>query len=207
MTFQTITSYHPKSPVELALDRFKAHLNTLPEEPNSHQLRHIKLEEAIIRTLSQVEQRLEEYQGWVRTASVQELKDEEHSSIRLGRNLRAAGRPKPDDRCDAHAIVAGKHGESTELRLRLAMKKIGVDEADNGCWLPRSWSKDNNHWALPHAVPHSRIHRKTYYRWLERSLPPSFSPAAFRTQLQVIGRQLQYEKSEIPSWVKEWEHA
>ncbi|ROS00204.1 HNH/ENDO VII superfamily nuclease [Sinobacterium caligoides] len=193
------------SPLESALHQFKQHLGAMGKSPTVHQKRHIELEEGLISNLAQVEQRLEEYEGWVRQATASELREEGHNSKRLGRNLRAAGRAKPDDRCDAHAIVSGKHKYSRLLRITLSMRQIGVDEADNGCWLPRSWSKDRNHWALSHAVPHSRIHRKSYYRWLEIELPMRLTSNQLREKLRTIGRLLQQNKSEIPSWVREWE--
>ena len=48
-----------------------------------------------------------------------------------------------------------------------------IDDPRNGCWLPCN-TKARLHmprW-LQNAVPHSRIHRKSYYRWLGDIINP-----------------------------------
>ncbi len=49
--------------------------------------------------------------------------------------------------------------------MKLAELSIGVDDAYNGCWLPRN-TRHSGQQPYPKAIPHSRIHRYNYYIWL-----------------------------------------
>lgn len=169
----TAVSHMPaKKKTELALCRFKQHLKDVGAKPNADQKRHISTEEAHLKCFNQVTQRLEEYEGWVDEAQYSELLKEGHDSDRLGEIMRAAGRPKPTDRFDAHAIVSGGHAGAFDSRVILAKLGIGIDQHQNGAWLPRSGNdcKKPNNWAMPKAVPHSRTHRNSYYSWIEDEL-------------------------------------
>lgn len=98
-----------------------------------------------VRTIAQVLYGIEKYRANVVAKTTQELLAEEHSSARLGYHLVEAYGPRPA-RCHAHALVAGKHKLCGELRLLMAKLRIGIDDVDNGCWLPENTA------ATPHPV-------------------------------------------------------
>lgn len=190
----TVNTHIPiKTKLELALGRFEQVLKRSGKEPNADQLRHINAERGHIKTLAQITVRLEEYEQWVEKTSYENLLcDDTHDSDRLGKNLRAVGRSKPTDRYDAHAIVSGKHTAAGESRIKLAEYQIGLDEPDNGVWLPRGGddARKSNNWATPKSVPHSRIHRKSYYDFVQDRLRGLQTGNAVRVELQRIGDRL-----------------
>ncbi|TLM74408.1 AHH domain-containing protein [Microbulbifer harenosus] len=107
--------------------------------------------------------------------SAKELEVEAHCSVRLAQNMAAANDPRPasGEYCHCHAMVSGAHAESATVRAVLAWCFMRIDDPRNGCWLPRNL-KARMHmpeW-LKNAVPHSRIHRKSYYRWLGDVINP-----------------------------------
>jgi len=120
-------------------------------------------------TVAQVECELDIYRIEAWGISRDELEAEAHDSQRLGRHMELANDPRPHELCDAHAIVSGAHKEAAGLRAVIAWFKLRIDDPCNGCWLPRSTAAVSQMpTRLRNAVPHSRIHRKKYYRWLER---------------------------------------
>ena len=179
----------PKSPYYLqsALDRA---IEQFGENQNADQKRFIQHELNHIKSLADVDAGLAAYRAQSASMGRKELTSEEHDSHRLGLHLRASGKPKPDDRCDAHAIVAGAHKNSAVARALLAQYKIRIDDPDNGCWLPRR-TADTPHWAFTNAVPHSRIHRFNYYRWLEQQVTMASSEPIMRFTLQRVASRLQ----------------
>jgi len=183
-----------KTRLEAALVRFQTKMSELGSGPTESQLRHIAVERAHIRSLAEITRRLQEYQGWVEKASYEELLRQPHDSARLGANMRAAGRPKPTDRHDPHAIVAGNHAAAALSRITLAQHCVGIDEHENGAWLPRRGNdaKASKNWATPGAVPHSRIHRKTYFEWIEDQLLSTANGEDVRRRLLLIGRRLEH---------------
>jgi hypothetical protein len=139
---------------------------------------------------AQIQTGIDKYRAAAKTMSSNALEDEVHNSARLGRHLEEVGYKRPP-RCHAHAIVAGKHKYSAQLRVLMASLKIRIDDADNGCFLPENTAA-TPHPAFPSAVPHSRIHREKYYSWVSMSLRSINQNEIFRIKLQIIARQLQY---------------
>ncbi len=88
-----------------------------------------------------------------------------HDSRRLGKNLCLAGKPKPDDKCHAHAIVAGGDPSALKTRALLMVMGIRVDDPANGVWLP-GYEKDLPHWAMPNAVAHAWLNHPGYHDWI-----------------------------------------
>ncbi|MBO1269295.1 AHH domain-containing protein [Arthrobacter cavernae] len=80
-----------------------------------------------------------------------------HSTI-LGQNMGAAGTSRPAETA-AHHIVAWNAKRAASGRDVLSTFGIGIDDAVNGVFLPRS-SKSSNPTG---AAVHSRIHTKDYY--------------------------------------------
>lgn len=156
-----------------------------------------------LNTISQVEAGVLEmmqyiskgYHGMTRT----QLEEEEHCSAKLGERMTALGEERPDDH-DAHAIVSGAHPRAATLRGILAKYKIRIDDPDNGCWLPHN-TKAKKKTGSP-AVPHSRIHRKNYYLWMDSyiHLPTTKDETYCRFQLNMIRLRL-LNMCELPNYV------
>lgn len=88
-----------------------------------------------------------------------------HSSSRLGRNLRLAGKPRPDINCQAHAIIAGNDPAAASMRYMLILAGMKVDDPVNGAWLP-SYESGAPHWSMAKAVCHSWLNHNGYHQWL-----------------------------------------
>lgn len=149
---------------------------------------------------AQIQDGIERYRMSVQQKMSQELVKEEHNSKRLGEHLVSQLGPRPP-RCHAHAIVAGKHKLAAPARLVMAKLKIGVDDTDNGRWLPENTAA-TPHPSCPKAPPHSRIHRFNYYFWVNSRLMPTIpimQSALFRKHLNIISRML--HTGEFPDYV------
>lgn len=194
-----IPTFSPKTRLQLAVDRFEQHIQDMGKHPNPDQQRHLDIERNHIQNLAQITERLREYEGWVENASYESLLNQKHDSKRLGENMRAAGRPKPTDRYDAHAIISGIHERATASRILMATVQVGIDEHQNGAWLPRSGydARKSNNWAMEKAVPHSRTHRKSLYAFIERRIRSKTTGEAMRYELLQIGKRL--ESGTLPS--------
>lgn len=177
----------------------------LPEQPTPHYLKDA-LDIVIENTASkegnltqsdinkvivaaQIQEGIERYRMSVAQKTSKELLEEEHNSARLGRHLVERYGVRPP-RCHAHAIVAGKHKYAAFTRVVMAKFKIGIDDTDNGCWLPENTAA-TPHPSFPKAPPHSRIHREGYFGWLRSRLGSIRVESAFRNQLNLVGRMLQ----------------
>jgi hypothetical protein len=174
--------YYLKTALDRAIDNFG-------KSTNADQQRYRLAEEGYISTLASIQAGLEKYRNNASTMQFKTLREETHNSPRLGAHLRAVGKAKPDERCDAHAIVSGAHKHAALARAMLAKYKIRIDDPDNGCWLPRR-SKDTPHWAFTNAIPHSRIHRYNYYRWAWEVVRTATSEPVMRFTLQRIASRL-----------------
>lgn len=149
---------------------------------------------------AQIQDGIERYRMSAQQRTSEELIKEDHNSKRLSLHLVESYGPRPP-RCHAHAIVSGRHKLAAPARLVMAKLKIGVDDTDNGCWLPE------NTVATPHpsflkAPPHSRIHRSNYYWWINSRLAPTIpimQQALFRKNLNIISRML--HTGEFPDYV------
>ncbi len=120
-----------------------------------------------LKVLSQVQKGLVEYEAQGRGMSFEQLINEVHDSSRLAKHMGANSDPRPSQHCDCHAIIAGKDPRAVPMRALLAWLKVRVDHPVNGAWLPHNTAaKPHMPRHLSKAVPHSRIHRNGYYRWL-----------------------------------------
>lgn len=117
-----------------------------------------------IMVAAQIQDRIARYRSRISGMTEHQLLTEEHSSARLARDLveRHGARPS---KCHTHAIVAGRHKFAAPTRTLMASLRIGIDDPDNGCWLPEN-AAATPHPAFPKAPPQSRIHRAAYFRWL-----------------------------------------
>lgn len=66
----------------------------------------------------------------------EQLMTESHDCKRLARNMSANGDPRPSQKGDCHAIIAGKDPRSVPLRAVMAWVKTRIDSPLNGDWLP-----------------------------------------------------------------------
>lgn len=135
-----------------------------------------------------VQNGIERYREKASKLSAQSLRTEDHQSPLLGAHLEEKFGPRPQ-KVHAHAIVAGKHQLAAQIRLRMASLKIGIDDVDNGCWLPEN-SAATPHPAMPDAPPHSRIHRYNYYFWINSRLASVAQNQTFRNRLKLIAQML-----------------
>lgn len=83
-----------------------------------------------------------------------------HSQALSGNIQLARGELQPD-KTDAHHIVARRHRLAAVARAYLFRWKIGIDDADNGVFLPRKLGA--NVPGLENAVPHCPLHSGPYH--------------------------------------------
>lgn len=149
-----LVKYHEKTPVELTIeDVIKA--------SNGKYVASIVNRAKVV---ASVQAGIEAYRQGAGPMSQKQLKGEAHDSGRLGEYLDVHVMKRPP-RCHAHAVISGGHNEAIDLRVVMAVCGMRIDDPHNGCWLPENTAA-TPHPAFPKAVPHSRIHRKGYYRWL-----------------------------------------
>ena len=146
---------------------------------------------------AQIQDGIARYRARISGMTSQQLLTEEHSSLRLARHLVERHGERPS-KCHAHAIVAGRHKFAAPTRALMAALRIGIDDPDNGCWLPENTAA-TPHPTFPKAPPHSRIHRAAYFQWLRIRLGSIRVEAAFRTQLNIIARMIQ--NGDLPSQI------
>ena len=176
------------------LDRAIDHFAGL-EEPSLNDLNGVT-------AIAQVQAGLNLYRAIARNMTPEELEDETHNSSLLGEFIEAEGHPRPHSLCDAHAIVSGGHTGAARVRAVLAWYQRRIDDPINGCWLPRNTAAINS---MPEylrtAVPHSRIHRKGYYLWLQGiiSLTTVSSETELVNALRTVKHKLQ--TSTFPEYV------
>jgi len=146
---------YEKDLLDRAIDSFSS-----VEKPNKSDLNCVK-------AAAQVQAGINAYRAAAKNMSPEELEGESHNSKRLGDFMTITGDPRPHHLCDAHAIISGGHTLAGELRAILAWFERRIDDPVNGCWLPcNTASVVHMPRRLKNAVPHSRIHRKKYYEWL-----------------------------------------
>jgi len=120
--------------------------------------------------------------------------NEKHESSKLAEYMSLSSDPRPHPLCHCHAIVAGNHSESVALRAILAWLAMRIDDPRNGCWLPANTAaRDKMPQWLKKAIPHSRVHRRSYYRWLEDriNLATTTSLELLTSELKMIRTRLQ----------------
>ena len=81
------------------------------------------------------------------------------SAEKLRNSMNAAGDLEPSTPHSPHHIVAGNSPKAAPGRAQLDRFGIGVNDAENGVWLPRSSSSPNP----SGASVHSRVHTNEYY--------------------------------------------
>ena len=126
---------------------------------------------------------LDRYRAKAHEMSDAELRNEQHSSRRLGNHMRRAGDPRPSAHCACHHMISGGHEDALMMRLVLVSMAMRIDDPHNGCWLPHDWPDRAfmpNH--LRNAVPHRRIHTANYYQWLAGRI----NTAVIKTPEQLI---------------------
>lgn len=84
----------------------------------------------------------------------------EARTVKLRKNLAAAGEPRPGDGCAAHHIVMkddGRFPASQQARAILEECGIDLDSAENGVWLP-----DTKEGSACHGAYHRTLHTEAY---------------------------------------------
>jgi A nuclease family of the HNH/ENDO VII superfamily with conserved AHH len=105
----------------------------------------------------------------------------------LSRNIVAAtSQPRPTDSC-AHHIVAHRDPEATSSRTLLYGWGIGINDADNGVFLP---SKGPGLPGYPNAPRHDPHHRATYHVAVYMQLRRGRDVESGRQRLRSIKTQL-----------------
>ena len=181
------TKYYEKDAVNRTIDNI---INTLEGELNESDFNKVACAASVQSGIEQYRQTHNEKQDLA-------LCSNEHKSDRLGRHLEDKFGPRPP-RVHAHAIVAGKHRYAATLKLRMAKLGIGVDDVDNGCWLPENTAA-TPHPQMKSAPPHSRIHRYNYYFWIFFRMKQIADTDKFRKALKLTALEL-YQGS-FPKYV------
>ena len=159
---QTLKAYE-KTRVDHAIESF-AKL----EKPSISDLNFVKVQ-------GDVQCGLDQYRCGAARMSSSDLENEKHSSERMASLMASSDDPRPasPEHCHCHAMISGSHNEAATVRAVMAWCLMRIDDPRNGCWLPRN-AKARPYmpvW-LKNAVPHSRIHRNSYYRWLGDLINP-----------------------------------
>jgi len=119
--------------------------------------------------------------GWPGAAPV----DEEPSSEKLDRNMRAAGMKRPPGTA-AHHIVAGKAKLAQQAQAKLKRLGIGINDANNGVYLR---CNSQTPCGEPGAV-HSKLHTKEYYESVNERLAEATTPEQAISELRKIADEL-----------------
>ena len=90
---------------------------------------------------------------------------EDASSRELGKNLEGAGNKRPPETA-AHHVVAGDDPRAGAARDVLKKFDIGINEAENGVFLPRFEKSANPNGMMAH----SKVHTDAYYNSVNRLL-------------------------------------
>jgi|TARA_Y100001934_G_scaffold283626_1_gene404938 hypothetical protein len=157
----------------------------------------LDLEKRRILSMTSVEAQLAAYRDEYRSEEDEEKRlslyeqEKHHPTEVLENNLRLVGRAKPGERFTAHHLVEGK-GKlpiTADVRLTLFLNNVRINDPDNGVWMPRT-EADRGHWAMPKAVPHSRIHTHNYERWIHGQIEHLQSELEIRGKLQILRAHL-----------------
>lgn len=172
----------------------KSHLDVIFDQAKSRAVDHIKLlDEAIengedisqkdrefrereyahLNNMGKLQIRLEAYRNKNKAKTTNAAKEKEmetsksDNSTTLGLHLRAAGEFRHNRHFQAHHIICSKHPGHAASRLILFLNKmeIGINDPDNGCWLPTK-HKYAIGTPTPKAVGHRYVHTDDYARWV-----------------------------------------
>ena len=158
---------------------------------------YLDLEKRRIIAMTSVEAQLDAYRNEFRNEQDEEKRlalyegEKHHPTEVLENNLRLVGRAQPSERFTAHHLVEGK-GKlpiTADVRLTLFLNDIRINDPDNGVWMPQT-DEDRGHWAMPKAVPHSRIHTHNYERWIHGQIEHLQSEQEIRGKLQILRTHL-----------------
>jgi hypothetical protein len=117
----------------------------------------------------------------------------------LGYALERAAMPRPPDH-EAHHIVLVSHrdaaGHCEAAREILAASGVGVNDAENGIWLPRTSRTSRGIAAVRSdaASSHDNIHTRIYFEALQRELLRAYEstgPEGVRMQLASIRMRIE----------------
>lgn len=164
-----------------------------------------------ISCLAKVDERIITYRNKGADWKTKAFNKEEGDSSTLGRNMTIAGNPNPcpsklgqpaeaPNRIEAHHIIPSddrRFEKAIVLRARLGRAKVRVDDPDNGVWLPKG-KRDR----LPghsDAIPHRRIHREGYYRYLSNIFLTERNKTMFRVKLNTVAANL--KSGRVPDWM------
>lgn len=111
--------------------------------------------------------------------------DEDPSSERLDRNMRAAGMKRPPGTA-AHHIVAGKAKLAKIAQEKLKRLGIGINDANNGVYLPC----DSKTPCDDSGAIHSKLHTNQYYAAVNQLLEQASTPQQAIARLQWIAGEL-----------------
>jgi len=185
---QRITPYlHEMTPLEAAIrgyeqqakNYYQSKKSPVPASPEERlkkeqelasTLQHLNNERIRLSSLAQVEAGLELYRAAGREQADQDpfemLNEKHHPTKVLAKHMRADGRPQPSERHSPHHLVQGKgrHPRTADVRLRLHLYGIRINDPDNGAWMPRT-KADKGHWSMPYSPAHSEIHTFNYETW------------------------------------------
>ena len=182
--------FYEKDKLDLAIDQFSE-----LDSPCMSDLNRVEV-------IAQVQAGLNAYRAQAMDMSPEELEDEVHNSTRLAQFMSGTGDPRPHPLCDAHAIVSGGHTGAARVRAVLAWFQRRIDDPINGCWLPRNTeAKAHMPRFLSDAVPHSRIHRKGYYLWLQSFISMTTIKSDKDLQDALRMAKLKLQNSTFPSYV------
>lgn len=138
-----------------------------------------------------------DHKGRTRTASEKSLevdakrKNVSHSAI-LATNMAAAGLPKPRGDVDAHHVVSVRSKHAFTSRNLLYGWGIGINDVDNGVFLPRNRNVKVMDRRLRNAISHSVVHTRIYHVavFFQLSQAHPSNGAAGREQLRGIKLEL-----------------
>lgn len=109
-----------------AIDELKSRLATtdVPLSDDERQKIKDELDRELGRmvALGNLERRIDRFENPEPAKTARQRLYEAHRSQRLGNNMRAAGRPRPDKCCQAHAIIAGGDPDAFAMRTMLAFE-------------------------------------------------------------------------------------
>lgn len=152
---------------------------------------------AAARQLEPIEKVEYDHMGRTRTASEKSLevdakrKNVSHSAI-LATNMAAAGLPKPRGEVDAHHVVSVRSKRAIASRNLLYGWGIGINDVDNGVFLPRNRKVKVIDRQLGNAISHSVVHTRIYHVavFFQLSQAHSSNGSAGREQLRGIKLEL-----------------
>ena len=199
------------SPLERAINEFEnkaesfhSNKSTLDPEELNRKKNHLNLQRMTTEACAQVQAQLDIYREEARKKKLSNKDEEHHPTDTLAKFMSAEGHPKPDINCECHHIVQGK-GRSqifaTQARLKLHMCGIGINDPDNGVWLPSN-IKDVPHWAMRKALPHKVIHTAKYDQWVATKMLAANSEPVARVILGNLRRDLKNGEAPLDNLTK-----